>query len=189
MTDVIGAIRDKWLALGGDSGFGQPLDIERPTFDGTGRAQGFSDGKYISWHPQTGAFAAWGLIAVKWLALGREQFGYPITDELGCPDGRGRFNHFRTMQLPGTPEASVYWTPQTGAHEVHGAIRAAWASHGWERSPVGYPTSDEHDWADHPGGRRSDFQNGFIVWTPQTGVQIHGPVPIDDGTALNPVDG
>ena len=37
MPDVIGAIRDKWLAIGGDAFTGPALDIERPTFDGIGR--------------------------------------------------------------------------------------------------------------------------------------------------------
>jgi uncharacterized protein with LGFP repeats len=188
VTDVIGAIREKWIALGGEGGFGEPLDIERPTFDGVGRAQSFRDGKIISWHPEIGAFAVWGLIGAKWVAVGREQYGYPVTDELPCPDGRGRFNHFRAMQLPGRPEASIYWTPRTGAHEVHGAIRAAWASRGWERGPLGYPTSDEHDLAGQAGGRRSEFEHGFIEWTPRGGAQVHGPVVIDEGTALNPVE-
>ncbi|MEU4396509.1 hypothetical protein [Kribbella sp. NPDC023855] len=188
MNEVIGAIRDKWLALGGEAGLGQPLDGERPTFDGQGRAQSFSGGATISWHPELGAFAVWGSIGQKWISLGREQFGYPITDESPCPDGRGRFNHFRAMQLAGHPDASVYWTPRTGAHEVHGAIRRAWETRGWERGPLGYPTSDEHASAGHANGRRSDFEHGFIDWTPQGGAKLHGPVPFDDGTALNPVN-
>ena len=61
--------------------------------------------------------------------------GFPVTDELGTPDGRGRFNHFEG--------GSIYWTPQTHAHEVHGAIRDKWASMGWERSRLGYPIGDE----------------------------------------------
>ncbi len=186
MAEVIGAIRDKWLAFGGEAGFGAALDVERPTFDGVGRAQPFANGKFIVWHPEIGPFVVFGAIAQKWLSLGREQFGYPITDELGCPDGRGRFNHFRTMQVPGHPEASIYWTPQTGPHEVHGAIRDAWARAGFERGPVGYPTSDEVA----AGGRRrrSNFEHGFIDWTPQQGAHIHGPVIIDHGPDLNPVD-
>jgi uncharacterized protein with LGFP repeats len=75
MADIIGAIRDKWLRLGGEGFFGPALDIERPTFDGVGRAQAFNDGAIISWHPGTGAFAVWGLIGAKWVASGREQFG------------------------------------------------------------------------------------------------------------------
>jgi len=43
-----------------------------------------------------------------------------VTDELVCPDGRGRFNHFRSVHLPGQPEASIYWTPTTGAHGLRG---------------------------------------------------------------------
>jgi uncharacterized protein with LGFP repeats len=185
MADVIGAIRDKWLQFGGEGGFGAALDIERPTFDGVGRTQSFTGGRFIAWHPTIGAFVVWGAIAATWLSVGRESFGYPITDELTTPDGRGRFNHFRAVQVAGQPEASIYWTPSTGAHEVHGAIRAAWAHQRWERGPVGYPTSNE--FAVGAVGRRSNFEHGFIDWTPQRGAQVHGPVLIDDGTALNPV--
>ena len=187
MAVVIGAIRAKWLALGGEQGFGAALDIERPTFDGVGRAQSFAGGRVISWHPQIGAFAVWGLIGAKWLALGRERFGYPITDELPCPDRRGRFNHFRAMHVNGRPELSIYWTPRTAAHEVHGAIRTAWAARGWERSRLGYPTTDE--FGSGTDGRRSNFEHGFIDWDPRRGARVHEPVPIDDGPVLNPVEG
>jgi uncharacterized protein with LGFP repeats len=193
MPEVIGAIRDKWLAMGGAAGFGAPLDIERPTFDGVGRTQSFASGGFISWHPQIGAFAVWGAIAAKWLSVGREQYGYPITDELPCPDHRGRYNHFRTLQLPGHPEASIYWTSRTGAHEVHGAIRTAWAAQGWEQGAgngrgLGYPISDEQDWPGVPHARFGRFEFGEIRWTPHEGIQIAHSVPIDPGTALNPVD-
>jgi len=187
MTDVIGAIRAKWLAFGGEAGFGVPLDVERPTFDGVGRTQPFANGRFIAWHPSTGAFVVWGAIATSWVGVGRERYGYPITDELVCPDGRGRFNHFRSVHLPGQPEASIYWTPTTGAHEVHGAIRAAWAKQGWERGTLGYPTSNEL--AAGGKARRSNFEGGFIDWTPQRGARINGQVPFDDGPALNPVNG
>jgi len=86
--------------------------------------------------------------------------GTPTGDETGTPDGVGRFRHFQG--------GSIYWTPDTGAHEVHGAIRDKWASLGWERSYLGYPITDEHDCG---SGRCSDFQNGTISWTPQGGSQ------------------
>lgn len=178
MTEVIGAIAEKWQAMGGAAGFGEPADIERPTFDGVGRSQPFSGGKFIVWHPQLGAFEVHGAIAARWLSLGREQWAYPTTDELGTPDGRGRFNHFAAMQLAGHPVASIYWTPQTAAHEVHGAIRDAWAGQGFERGPVGFPTSDEHG-SSVPGGRRNEFEHGFIDWTAQRGAQVHGPTSFD----------
>jgi hypothetical protein len=70
--------------------------------------------------------------------LGAESsfLGYPVIDESGTPDGIGRFNHFQA--------GSIYWTPATGAHEVHGLIRDYWSAHGWERNAaLGYPISDE----------------------------------------------
>ena len=66
-----------------------------------------------------------------------------------------------------------------------GNIRKAWVAGGYERGPVGYPTSAEH--SNGPGSRRQEFEHGFIDWTPSHGARVHGPVLIDNGTALNPV--
>lgn len=109
-------------------------------------------------------FAVYGAIGAKYAALGGEGgfLGKPLTDELGTPDGIGRYNHFEG--------GSIYWTPQTGAFEVHGAIRDKWASLGWERSSLGYPISDEQN---RPGGgRMSRFQKGVIYWTQQKGAWV-----------------
>lgn len=89
--------------------------------------------------------------------------GRSISDLAECPDGHGFFVHFQG--------GSIYWTGNTGAHEVHGDIRGKWASMGWERSFLGYPISDEHD---SNGGRISDFQNGSIFWTAASGPQVRG---------------
>jgi uncharacterized protein with LGFP repeats len=164
VPNVIGAIHDKWVALGSEGGFGAPLDDERPTYDGKGRTQDFAGGGIISWHPALGAFGVYGGICKRWLEIGREAFGYPITDESGCPDKRGRFNHFRKLDLPGGPtDASIYWTPQTGAHEVFGGIREYWVSQGWERGPLGYPIDAERDGS--VGYKRvQSFEHGQVVW-------------------------
>ena len=98
-----------------------------------------------------------------------QQAGYPITDERVTSDGRGRFNHFRGMQYPNRPESSIFWSPQNGAHAIYGAIREAWAQQGWERGPLGYPTSDEYQDGKY---RRVNFERGHIVWAPDTGVQV-----------------
>jgi uncharacterized protein with LGFP repeats len=104
-----------------------------------------------------------GNIRVKWSQLGGHKsfLGYPVTDETGTPDGRGRFNHFEG--------GSVYWTPETGPHEVHGDIRGKWQSMGWETSFLGYPTSDEHSPKGDAHTRISAFEGGHIVWTPESG--------------------
>ncbi len=134
-----------------------------PTFDHRGFCRDFENGS-IYWTPETGAHEVHGDIRVKWAQLGN-WLGYPTTDETSCPDGHGRFNHFE--------HGSIYWTPEVGAHEVHGAIRDLWASIGWETSHLGYPTSDEHDIV---GGRRSHFQGGDIAWTPAGGAVVQSRI-------------
>jgi uncharacterized protein with LGFP repeats len=164
-----GAIGDKYAKLGGlRSGIGPALGGETDAPHG-GRCQRFEHGS-ICWHPEIGeAFTVWGDIHKKWMQHRGVEYGYPITDERTAPDGRGRYNHFRAMQLPGRPEASIYWTPQTGANAIWGAIRDAWAQQGWERGPLGYPTSDEHQDGKY---RRVNFERGVIRWAPDTGIEI-----------------
>jgi uncharacterized protein with LGFP repeats len=40
---------------------------------------------------------------------------------------------------------------------------------GWDRSFLGYPTSDEHSPPGDPHARISTFEGGDIVWTPERG--------------------
>ena len=160
--EVHGAIKQKWAALGWErSVLRYPVTDERTTPDGRGRYNHFQGGS-IYWTQQTGACEVHGGIKEKWAALGWERsfLGYPVTDERVTPDGIGRYNHFQG--------GSIYWTQQTGAHEVHGAIKDKWASLGWERSYLGYPISDEQVTPDGRG-RVSHFQGGSIYWYPDRG--------------------
>lgn len=160
---VFGAIYQKYVELGAEAGFlGYPMSDEEGLPDGSGRFNHFQGGS-IYWHPRTGAHELHGAIRDKWFSLGAERgVGYPITDETVTPDGVGRFNHFRFFFEEGAiAEASIYWTFDTKAHEVHGAIRDHWASLGWEQSPLGYPTSDELGDSNERG---SFFQRGIIKW-------------------------
>lgn len=150
-----GAIGEKYRALGGcGSVLGGPLTSELPTKDGVGRYNVFERGS-IYWSPETGAHAVVGAIRDKWKEHNWEigLLGYPTTDELKTPDGVGRYNVFKG--------GSIYWTPKTGAHEVHGKIRDAWAKAGWETGPLGYPTSDE---VEIDGGTKNTFEGGEISW-------------------------
>jgi len=158
--EVHGAIRDLWASLGWETGFlGYPTTDETRVYDGVGRFSRFADGS-VRWSPATGAHEVHGAIGAHFAALGEETglLGYPLTDELGTPDGVGRFNVFQG--------GSTYWSQYTPAAEVHGAIRDTWGGQGWETGPLGYPVSDEHD---APGGRASDFQHGTIFWDAATG--------------------
>jgi hypothetical protein len=157
--EVHGDIRAKWASLGWEWGLGYPLTDETTTPNSSGRYNHFQGGS-IYWSPETGAHEAHGLIREKWASLDWEQgfLGYPITDETTTPDGSGRYNHFQG--------GSIYWTPDTRAHEVHGAIRDRWAGLGWETG-FGYPTSDEIG-IERCGGRLNLFQRGAIYSTVHT---------------------
>ena len=50
--------------------------------------------------------------------------------------------------------------------EVHGAIGQLYQSLGGTNSYLGFPVSDEYS---VPGGRRSDFEGGYIIWDASTG--------------------
>ncbi len=162
---VRGAILTHYLTLGGPAGpAGLPSTDELATPDGVGRFNHFtgSGGASIYWTPAAGAHEVRGAIRTLWAASGWERgpLGYPTTDETTTPDQLGRYNHFTGSA------GSIYWTPGTGAHEVHGAIAARWAAAGWERSPLGYPTSNEYTVT---GGRASAFAHGTITWNAVTG--------------------
>ncbi|MBX7434206.1 hypothetical protein JDV09_19155 [Mycobacterium sp. Y57] len=162
--DIFGGIRDRWIALGaGGSPLGRPLSGENPTFDGKGRFVNFAGG-VISWHPDTGAHGVWGAIGGRWLQIGREKFGYPVTDEVSS--GNGRMNTFKALHLAGKPEAAIFWAPQTGAVEIFGGICAKWKSMGAGGSAIGGPVAPEQD---APGGRIQRFQRGSLFWNRANG--------------------
>ena len=141
---------------------GDPVEPEAG--DGGLRLRSFANGR-MYWTPTTGVHEAHGAILGTYLAAGgHPRFGVPLTDETATPDGVGRYNQFQG--------GSVYWTPTTGARMVHGAILDRWGSLGWEASYLGYPTSDEYD---VPGGRRSDFERGYITWDAATGQVVDAP--------------
>lgn len=109
-----------------------------------------------------------GDIYEKWKKLGGMNFGIPDSDEMTTPDTIGRYNHFNGG------DSSIYWTPHTGAQGIWGDIRKRWAALGYERSYLGYPTSDE---ADFDGGRANSFEHGDICWWPDTGsIDLKGVV-------------
>jgi len=161
---VQGAINAAFLRLGAHGGVGVPTSDELGSPDGVGRYNTFTNGRAIYWTPSTGAQMVEGRIRFRWDTLGAERgfLRYPITNETATPDGIGRFNHFQG--------GSVYWSPATDAWSVRGAIKDRWARLGWERSPLGYPTTNENGTPDRVG-RYNHFQGASIYWTPRTGAQ------------------
>lgn len=175
-------IKTKWQSFGG--GLGEPVSNVQEFANSSGYYQDYQGGIIIvtSLSPAR-VFEIHGDIYKKWVEMGRENFGLPLTDETAAPDTVGRYNHF-------TNGKSIYWHPTIGAHAVYGAIRDLWSSLGWERSDLGYPTSDEMD-APGGAGRISYFQQKAIYWTSNSGAIViedskswEGNVYFSDGTAL-----
>jgi len=109
----------------------------------------------------------YGLIGAKWLEFGGESgvFGGPITGEIDAPALDGcRVTHFE--------RGSIYWSPTHGMMPLYGFIGAEWRLLGGEKGSQGLPISGEVDNPGVPGGRRTRFQWGTIVWHPDTGVTV-----------------
>jgi len=132
---------------------------------GGGRMQTFHGGA-IYWTPATGAHAVHGLILARYQALGGPASfaGFPTSDEQAVAGGRA-------STFTG---ATIYWSPGTGAHEIHGLIRAHYQALGGPGSFAGLPTSDETVVA---GGRASTFTGATIYWSSGTGAhEVHGAI-------------
>ena len=70
----------------------------------------------------------------------------------------------------------AYWSPDTGAHALVGAINARYQHLGGPAGWLGFPVTGERATPDGVG-RYVHFENGSIYWTPETGAQeIPGPI-------------
>ncbi|ACL42398.1 LGFP repeat protein (plasmid) [Pseudarthrobacter chlorophenolicus A6] len=156
-----GAIRSAWGVKSYERGvLGYPTSDEIKGLKNGGAYQTFQGGA-IHWSAATGAHPTTGAIRTKWAAAGSENgvLGYPTSSELTLTNG-GKYQTFQG--------GAIYWTPATGAHISKGGIRSAWAQHGYERGPLGYPTTDEFG---VPGGIRQNYQGGSILWSSFTGAR------------------
>jgi uncharacterized protein with LGFP repeats len=141
------------------SSLGFPAGDVTATADGKGSFQTFQKGS-VFWSPATGARAVLSPVLALWTAMGAEQgtLGYPTSGTAATGDGAGRYQHFQ--------KGSIFWSSATGAHAVQGPIRDLWASLGYERGWLGYPTRDAYPVS---GGTQVDFQHGHITLSAATG--------------------
>ncbi|MCA1193834.1 LGFP repeat-containing protein [Saccharopolyspora sp. 6V] len=176
VTEIHGDIAARYNDIGGYDVLGAADADERVAPDGVGRYNQFAGSDAtgpasIYWTDATGAQGVWGPIRDFWEAKGWEvgYLGYPTKTTTATVDGSGSYNHFVG---PNGDGASVYWSEETGAHSVQGAIREAWAAQGWETGELGYPTTDEQV-ADDAIGRFNEFsgrqETGAVYWSPESG--------------------
>ncbi|MCI5149279.1 MAG: hypothetical protein D3916_07820 [Candidatus Electrothrix sp. MAN1_4] len=112
-----------------------------------------------------------GPITTKYIELGGTNsfLGEPVGEENVCPDGIGGYRHYK--------HGSIYWSPDTGACEIHGEIRKKWKSMGWEKSILGYPKTDVKHTSEKQKGQYTHFQKGAIYYSRGTGAHaVHDDI-------------
>ncbi|HEX4864942.1 MAG TPA: hypothetical protein VFV02_12770 [Acidimicrobiales bacterium] len=81
--------------------------------------------------------------------------GPPVTDQMDCPDGKGRFNHFQQ-------NGSIFWHPDAGPFRVLDGIREVWRGTGAEQGHLGYPIENQHKESGGNNVQSCLFMNGAL---------------------------
>lgn len=189
-SDAADAINRAYDAGGGPTGPLGPGDGGLYPVGG-GFGQNYAGGK-IFFTPDTGAHIMAGAILQKYESLGGAadgDLGFPTIDE-----GPGRVSpDSRNTTFSAVDKPVIFWTPDTGAHVVRGAINAAWDKLGGSAGPVGVPTEDEVFKGDLVSQK---FTGGELTWNrsskefttvpPELAAQLAGlSVPEDATSAIN----
>jgi uncharacterized protein with LGFP repeats len=188
-SDATDAINSAYDAGGGATGPLGPGDGGLYPIGG-GFGQNYAGGK-IFFTPDTGAHIMAGAILAKYESLGGPgdgDLGFPTIDE-----GAGRAQDSRNTTFSAVDKPVIFWTPDTGAHVVRGAINAAWDKLGGSAGPVGVPTEDEVFKGDLVSQK---FTGGELTWNrsskefttdpPDLAAQLAGlTIPEDATSAIN----
>ncbi|MCC9177385.1 zinc-dependent metalloprotease family protein [Arthrobacter sp. zg-Y750] len=129
-----------------------------------GAYQNFQNG-VILWSDATGARISFGGIRSFYGTTGYQDgfLGYPTSNEYGVAGGAAQdFQGGR-----------IFWSANTGASYVLGAIGSAYINKGGPAGPLGFPVGNEWSLGSR-GGVVQAFQKGAIYWTPSTGAHIIG---------------
>ena len=149
--EVHGTIAFLYGLAGGPEGFlGLPVTDENATPGGAGRVSEFQGGS-IYWSPRR--VGTWSTVrsarcTARWAGRRRSS---------GCrPVERARAGGGRVTSFQG---GEIYWSPATGAHDVHGAIAFVYWLIGGPTSFLGFPLTNESVAPDGVG-RYNHFQGG-----------------------------
>lgn len=112
-----------------------------------------------------------GAIYDKWTSIGgnASPLGLPTSPE-ASGDGAARYVTF--------DKGAMYWSPDTGAEAVTGAIYDAWGALGFERGALGLPTSGE---TQQPQWIVQNFQHGTLNFDRESGTvtRVIDGVPLE----------
>jgi uncharacterized protein with LGFP repeats len=176
-SDAADAIGQAWEAAGGSGSMvgSQDGDVYQV---GSGFGQKFTGGA-IFFTPDTGAHLMSGAILDKYQSLGGpadSDLGFPNIDEVpGLIGPDSRVSTFNASDSP-----AIFWTPDTGAWAVRGALNAAWDKLGGSAGTLGVPTEDERYDGDTVSQR---FTGGELSWNSTTKAFTTVPAELADSLA------
>ncbi len=162
---ALGGIAARWATFNRERGIlGYPTSDENCTLANGGCMQNFQGGR-IYWQSAAGANAVYGGIGNRWDQSGAElgPLGYPISGE-NCTLISG--GCVQTYQ-----GGYIYWQSSVGAHSIAGGIGSKWVQMGYERSPLGYPMTEE-SCSNEPRRCVQTFLGGTITWASGVGVSV-----------------
>jgi uncharacterized protein with LGFP repeats len=178
-SDATDAIDQAWQAIGGEGSTVGTKDGDVYAI-GDGFGQNFADGVYY-FTPATGAHMLYGDVLARYRALGGpadSDLGFPTIDEVpGLVGPDSRVSTFSASDKP-----AIFWTPDTGAWVVRGAINAAWDKLGGSSGALGVPIADETYNGDVVDQK---FVNGELSWNRTT--KAFTTVPADLAGQLSDV--
>jgi uncharacterized protein with LGFP repeats len=167
-ADCNSAVDRLYQAMGGSRGsLGALVSKEQPVRP-TGTRALYRHGAIYHWGDHV--CEVHGDIWSRYQSLGAQTgfLGLPESSTITAHDKRCRYSNFQY--------GTIYYTPTTGAHELHGALRDKWRSLGSGSSRVGYPTSDTRS-ASWGNGRYNEFERGAIYYRPGKGAwEVHGAI-------------
>ena len=125
------------------------------------RAIAAGNGQLPTANPEVLSTTDTGAIAQQWMATGGPtgELGNATTTEQTTPDGTAKYVDFEN--------GKIYWSQDTGAQVIKGAIATAWAALGFETGSLGLPTSGE---TSGPQGISQTFQGGTLIFNLITGI-------------------
>nr|WP_246292528.1 N-acetylmuramoyl-L-alanine amidase [Naumannella cuiyingiana] len=155
---------EKWRSLGGESGWvGSPFRLERRAYGGAETQFAGADilGKDGRIHAVRGSIRT----RYRQLGSGASFLGFPITDEIDWPGGKGsRF-----------ASGGIYWSATTNrAIEVRSGINGVYVS-GDHPSQLRQPTATERASA-VAGVPYQQFEKGRIYWSNKRGYAVYGSI-------------
>lgn len=104
-----------------------------------------------------------------------QALGGPADGDLGFPtidEGDGKAPGSRNTTFSAADRPVIFWTPDTGARVVRGAVNAAWDKLGGSAGVLGVPTDDETYSGDEVS---QTFSGGQVTWNRKTNAFTTAP--------------